>query len=97
MNVSLTPELEQVIKEKLDSGLYASASEVVREALRNMFANNEREKIRALRDAAITEGIAAADRGEKRELTREVWNDMMTEADAADPDEALDPMVTGDY
>lgn len=34
MNVSLTPELEQFIRRKVDSGLYGNASEVVREALR---------------------------------------------------------------
>lgn len=36
MNVSLTPELERLVSEKVASGLYASASEVVREALRRM-------------------------------------------------------------
>lgn len=34
MNVSLTPELEQYIRRKVESGLYGNASEVVREALR---------------------------------------------------------------
>lgn len=34
MNISLTPELEEYIQNKVKSGLYSSASEVVREALR---------------------------------------------------------------
>lgn len=34
MNVSLTPELEQLVRQKVDSGRYLSASEVVREGLR---------------------------------------------------------------
>ena len=34
MNVSLTPELEDLVNEKVRSGLYQTASEVVREALR---------------------------------------------------------------
>ena len=34
MNVSLTPQLEKLVKSKVDSGLYGSASEVMREALR---------------------------------------------------------------
>lgn len=34
MNVSLTPELEQFVQTKVESGRYNSASEVVREALR---------------------------------------------------------------
>ena len=33
MNVSLTPELEKMVREKVSSGLYNNASEVVREAL----------------------------------------------------------------
>ena len=37
MNVSLTDELETVIKEKVKSGLYNNASEVVRDALRRAF------------------------------------------------------------
>ena len=34
MNVSLTPQLEQFVKEKVATGNYTSASEVMREALR---------------------------------------------------------------
>ena len=36
MNVNLSPQLEAMVKAKVASGLYASASEVVREALRLM-------------------------------------------------------------
>ncbi len=37
MNVSLTEELEVVIQQKVKSGLYNNASEVVRDALRRAF------------------------------------------------------------
>ena len=37
VNVSLTDELESVIEEKVKSGLYNNASEVVRDALRRAF------------------------------------------------------------
>jgi putative addiction module CopG family antidote len=37
MNVSLTAELETIIKQKIKSGLYNNASEVVRDALRRAF------------------------------------------------------------
>jgi len=36
MNVNLTPQLEALVRRKVASGLYNSASEVVREALRLM-------------------------------------------------------------
>lgn len=36
MNVSLSPQLEAMVKAKVASGRYTSASEVVREALRLM-------------------------------------------------------------
>jgi antitoxin ParD1/3/4 len=36
MNINLTPQLEDLVRQKVASGLYTSASEVVREALRMM-------------------------------------------------------------
>jgi antitoxin ParD1/3/4 len=36
MNINLTPQLEELVRQKVASGLYNSASEVVREALRLM-------------------------------------------------------------
>jgi antitoxin ParD1/3/4 len=65
MNVSLTPELERYINEKVEGGSYRSASEVVRESVRLM---QRVEEDRAARLAAlrhdINEGIAQLDRGE---------------------------------
>jgi antitoxin ParD1/3/4 len=46
MNVNLTPQLEDMIRQKVASGLYTSASEVVREALRLM---EEQDRIRAVK------------------------------------------------
>jgi antitoxin ParD1/3/4 len=42
MNVSLTPELEKRIAEKVKSGLYQTASEVVREAMRRFFESESK-------------------------------------------------------
>ena len=44
MNVNLTPHLEDLVRQKVESGLYSSASEVVREALRMM---DEQDRLRA--------------------------------------------------
>lgn len=41
MNVSLTPALEQLIDSKVKSGLYSSASEVIREGLRLLAEQDE--------------------------------------------------------
>jgi len=41
MNISLTSNLEKFIQEKLDSGLYSSTSEVIRESLRLMLSYDE--------------------------------------------------------
>jgi antitoxin ParD1/3/4 len=65
MNVSLTSELEQLIHKKVESGLYLSASEVVREALRLL---DERDKVQTMKmdelRREIRIGIEQADRGE---------------------------------
>ena len=46
MNVSLTPELETLVNEKVKSGDYNSASEVVRAALRLFKDQDELRRIR---------------------------------------------------
>lgn len=65
MNVSLTPELEQLIHRKVETGLYLSASEVVREALRLL---EERDRLQAMKFEEVRReiqvGIDEADRGE---------------------------------
>jgi antitoxin ParD1/3/4 len=65
MNVSLTPELEKRIEEKVSGGLYGSASELVREALRLFFDVDERRRREAAElDELIRIGIEQLDRGE---------------------------------
>ena len=52
MNISLTPELEEAVKRKVESGLYNNASEVIREALR-IAHRQEQENDWLKREAAI--------------------------------------------
>jgi antitoxin ParD1/3/4 len=65
MSVSLTPELEQFIHEKVRSGRYLSASEVVREGLRLL---EERERLYQTKLAKLQQeiaiGIEQSDQGE---------------------------------
>ena len=56
MNVSLTPELEQMVQGKVQTGRYNSASEVVREALRLM---DERDQVKAIHKDELRKKIAA--------------------------------------
>ena len=56
MHVSLTPELEQIVRSKVETGHYNSASEVVREAIRLM---NERDQINAMQKEEIRRKISA--------------------------------------
>ena len=69
MNVSLTPELEELVSTKLRSGRYNSASEVVREALRLL---EEHDKARPSQLAEFSQELgrrlASLDRGEKVDL-----------------------------
>lgn len=69
MNVSLTPQLEELIKKKVETGLYNSASEVVREALRLI---EEQERLREIKLEELRRevhlGLEQLDRGESRKL-----------------------------
>ena len=70
MNISITPELEKLVHTKVASGMYNSASEVIREALRLLAERDElqRQRIAAM-DAFIQEGMDSA--GEDAHLTPE--------------------------
>lgn len=45
MNVSLTPELERYVQEKVSTGMYYSASEVIREGLRLLQEKDRMQEI----------------------------------------------------
>jgi len=65
MNVHLTPELEQLVQTKVQSGRSNSASEVMREALRLM---EQKYELRAIQlqelRKRMDKGLAQAERGE---------------------------------
>jgi len=62
MNVSLTPELEKMVAERVTSGRYASASEVIREALRLL---EERDQLNQLRQE-VRLGLEQLDQGRRQ-------------------------------
>lgn len=82
MNVSLTSELEKYVSEKVASGLYHSASEVIREglrllkdqdALREMRLNELRQQIQEGINSGESQPLTiedVIDRGRKRHTQR---------------------------
>jgi antitoxin ParD1/3/4 len=54
MNVNLSPQLEDMVRQKVTSGLYTSASEVVRDALRLM---EEKDQLRAIKLEQLRQDI----------------------------------------
>jgi antitoxin ParD1/3/4 len=64
MNISLTPELERLVDERVKSGRYASASEVIREGLR-LLEEQEQLKQQRLADVRrkIDRGLDQLDKG----------------------------------
>lgn len=90
MNISLTPRLEAMIREKVESGLYNNSSEVVREALRLMERQDREERFRA----AIAVGIDDVERGNVVEWTPELMDEIWREGKAAyEAGEQPDPDV----
>ncbi len=61
MNISLTPELEQLVNDKVKTGMYQTASEVIREGLRLLRERDQR--VEALR-RDVRAGFEAVERGE---------------------------------
>lgn len=65
LNINLTPQLENMVRQKVAGGLYNSASEVVREALRLMETEDRMREIKLehLRQD-IREGLDSGTAGE---------------------------------
>jgi antitoxin ParD1/3/4 len=80
MNVSLTPRLEAMIREKVESGLYNNSSEVVREALRLMERRDREQQLRA----ALNVGLDDLARGDIVPWTPEFMEQLNREADEED-------------
>jgi len=69
MNVSLPPELEARVRQRVESGMYGSASEVIREALRlfEAYEQVKTAKLDTLRQD-IAKGLSDAKSGRAKEI-----------------------------
>jgi antitoxin ParD1/3/4 len=81
MNISLTPELEQYVYDKVKSGRYVSTSEVVRDALRLM---EERDRFLEVRLEALRKQTHTDSEQESpeelmygEEVFNELWDDIL--------------------
>jgi antitoxin ParD1/3/4 len=77
MHVNLSPEMEGFIKGKVASGSYGNATEVIRDAIRRMQAEESRI---AAWQAAIQQGDDQLDRGEGIAYTAETLKDITQSA-----------------
>jgi len=79
MHVNLSPEMEGYIKEKVGSGFYSNATEVIRDAIRRM--QSEEARLLAFR-TAVDLGNAQIEKGQGIAYTPEVSQDILREARA---------------
>ena len=91
MHVNLSSEMEGYIKQKVASGFYGNATEVIRDAIRRMSA----EELRATAwRTAIAKGDAELGRGEGAMYTPELMESMTQSAIASmRSGQAIDPDV----
>lgn len=91
MHINLSPEMEGFIKSKVARGFYGNATEVIRDAVRRMQA--EETRITAW-NAAIKQGDEQLDRGEGIAYTPDALNDITEKAiSGMHSDQPMDPDV----
>jgi antitoxin ParD1/3/4 len=71
VNISLTPELDRLVQQKVESGLYQTASEVIREGLRLLHDRDaiHEQQLRNLR-RRIDRGLKQLDGGQGVSATK---------------------------
>ena len=77
MHINLSPEMESYIKGKVAGGFYGNATEVIRDAIRRMQADEQR---RAAFRAAVAAGDAELERGEGIDYSKTVLDEITRDA-----------------
>lgn len=83
MNISLTPELEKIVQDKVNSGFYGNASEVLRAGLRLLVEQEQHRQgrfeqlvqdlqigVEQAEKGQVVSGAAAFEKLEKRHTSR---------------------------
>jgi len=76
MNVTLSPQLQAMVQQRVESGRFIDASEVIQAALQLMV---EHERFQRLR-AAVAEGFEQAERGETVPYSTALMDQLKREA-----------------
>lgn len=82
MHVNLGPEIEKYIQSKIDTGFYANATEVLRDALRQMRERDE-PRYNPRLHALLQQGIDSLERDGGIPHTPELMDKLMEEGFAA--------------
>ena len=69
LHVSLTQDLERKVHEKVQSGLFQNASEVVRDALRDYFERPSEKEVMAFAYSLVKESRAGGGYQEEHDLS----------------------------
>jgi antitoxin ParD1/3/4 len=77
MNINFPAVDETYIKQKVDSGVYSNATELVRDAVRHMREADEQQQALL---AAVQIGEAQIERGEYRRYTPELFEEIKRNA-----------------
>ncbi|MDQ3653689.1 MAG: type II toxin-antitoxin system ParD family antitoxin [Chloroflexota bacterium] len=78
MQITLPPEAQAIIDREIESGRYTNQTDVIVEALKHLEA--DLDAYDPMRDPKVLEAIAQDDRGESRELTEDVMNEILERA-----------------
>ena len=80
MNISLTPELDAYVLNKVETGMYHSASEVIREGLRLLYEQDQIRQTRILQlRQNVDVAVAQIENGEFTEYTPATIKDLADE------------------
>ena len=77
MNVSLPEKLKEYVDGRVESGGYGTASEYVRDLIRQDLENQRKDRHERL-DALLLEGLKSMEEEGTFEITDEYWDEMRT-------------------
>lgn len=81
MNISLTPEMDKWVVQKVKSGMYKSSSELIREGLRLLQAREEQREsmVEDLRSELLV-GLKQLDVGKSKKFNKTTLNKIKNDA-----------------